>query len=180
MTEQNDVVVRALEFYDKNKEKYDKFLSKVKYLSFRSDGDKKYISFLDKNKEKIIESRYELLGDYYNDIKTWIWGWSQPGNKKSLIKTSKMLFDYGINIDYNKNKFLKTLLVTSRFLINTLVQLEINIAIASYLSKYPFVFNFYQYESTAEGQYWKNHYLDNDINYAISPLIILDYHKIDG
>ena len=52
---------------------------------------------------------------------------------------SRKILNYGLDLDTNQN-FLKTELVTSRFTVSNLLQLDIHVAIASYLTKIPNIY----------------------------------------
>ncbi len=178
-----DLVRKSLEYSDKNKEKYNKFITKIKYIQFKNsevETKPSYIIFYDNNNKELLKTRYEIFGSFDNRTKIWIWGWAQADIMKSTIKTSKQILNYGLNIGYENNKFLKTELVTSRFRINDVVQLEIHIAIASYLSKNPLIFNFYEYDNSynKETNLYKNYYNKFDDDYKLNSLILLDFDKI--
>ena len=57
---------------------------------------------------------------------------------KNQINLIKKVLNYGINLD-NDSIFLKSELITSRFKIVNSLQLDMHLAIASYISKEPFV-----------------------------------------
>ena len=145
-----NVVNDALKYYDSNNEKFKKVKKKIKYVKKirqknNSDVnlDSTQIVFYDEDKNELFTSRIEIIGKYYNDIKTWVWGWSLPNINKSLTTIIRKVFLYGtdINIDDNQsNVLLKHELVTSRFRIENDVQIDIHCAIASYLAKKPFIF----------------------------------------
>lgn len=145
-----NIIKDALEFYDNNNEKYENIKKKIKYIriipsqELHEDIIGTKLSFYDKNKNELFASRIEFLGNYYNKINVWVWGWSIPILDKSLSTIIRKVFLYGTDIDitpYNfDNILLKNELITSRFRIIDEVQLEIHCAIASYLSKKPFIF----------------------------------------
>lgn len=152
------VLVRnALEYYDSNNEKYDKIKKKVRYVvrdKTHQENNKKeknvvICSFLDKNKQHIFSSKIELLGVYYVIPKVWAWAWGIPTVDKMLCTTIKNVLIYGTDIEvlshdpnsiYNMdNVLLKNELTTTRFRASEGIQIDIHCAIASYLTKKPFI-----------------------------------------
>lgn len=140
MNTMSNLVTDSLEFYDSNKEKYESFLSNIKYINLGANYDRKYheINLLDKNKKIIHTSRYEILGvlDTVNNI--WLWAWAAPYLPKNLTYISRKILHYGTELE-SESEFLKTELITSRFKISGPIQVELHTAIASYLSKQPFI-----------------------------------------
>lgn len=145
-----DLVIRSLDYYDNNREKFNKFISKVRYLQIqrtsKGDIDRKKLIFYDRDKEKIGISRIEQVGTYYHDPKLWVWSWANPSNEKNVTYLSRKILSYGLDIttdvkDIN-NIFLKAELITSRFKINDKIQLDIHIAISSYITKIPFILRY--------------------------------------
>lgn len=143
----NNLVPDSLEYYDKNCEIYDKLFHGVKYIKFvesTSDLDHSYIHMFDQNKKEILKSRYENIGIYNNKSSTWIWAWSVPRFLKNTTNIARKIINYGMELN-PESKFLKTELITSRFRITNLIQLDMHVAIASYLSKKPAVYKYMSY-----------------------------------
>lgn len=185
MIESKNLIKNSLNYYDKNMEKYNKFLSKIRYVNFvfyTEDTKKSIIIFYDKDKKEIFKSRYEVLGAYNNTSKTWIWGWSIPNASKNLTFISKKILNYGLDIDDNdENLFLKTELITSRFRITNEIQLEIHIAISSYISKIPLLFNIHilpeRLMKLNENKFYEIN-TEKAEKYTMYSFFILDYDKI--
>lgn len=141
-----NIVNDALEYYDRNNERFESIKKKVKYVKHaeidQRDIEGVKLVFYDENKKELFTSRVEILGKYYNTINTWVWGWSLPGIDKSLTSIIRKVFLYGtdINIDNPTNVLLKNELITSRFRVVDEVQIDMHCAIASYLAKKPFIF----------------------------------------
>lgn len=136
------LVSDALEYYDINKDKYDVFFRKVKRIEFKRpelELEHYRVIFYDRNDQKIGESRYENLGLYSDKNRIWTWAWSISTFARNTINIIKNILNYGIDID-NKDRFLKDELITSRFKISNKIQIDIHVAIASYLSKQPAIF----------------------------------------
>lgn len=134
MSKISDLILKSFEYYDKKNQQYKKYLNKNGVL----DGENSQIIF---GEEKFD---YQLLGVFDNQTNVWIWSWMIPliDNKKSDI--SKKLLNYGLNIFPSQENqeaiYLKTQLLNSRFLIEDEFQLEIHLALATYLAKDNFKF----------------------------------------
>jgi len=163
------IIPESLNYYDKNTEEFSMFIkkiksSKIKIFDDQTKNDK--ILFYDNNDKIIFKSRIEVIGIYNNNSKTWIWAWSVPQFKQINTMISRDILNYGLKLS-NDNIFLKYELLTSRFRISDETQLDIHMAIASYLSKQPFIFK---------------HIVRNEKNpndYSMLCFIILDYDKIN-
>lgn len=135
----NTLVSDALEYYDLNSEKYESFFKNVKTVRFEapaSDTDYYTILFFDDNNNLIGKSRYENIGIYSHRGKIWTWAWSISTFAKNTINIIRKILNYGFDIDTDK-RYLKNELITSRFQISDKTQIDIHVAIASYLSKQP-------------------------------------------
>lgn len=140
MSKSENILTNALVYYDNNTEKYSKFYDKAKYyriITAASDGDYNILVFYDKNKTEFFRSQYETLGGYLGELKLWVWGWSLEDRKKQYL-TAKKLLNYGLDLD-NDNWFLKKELITPRFRIPSVFQLDLHVSIASYISKRQFI-----------------------------------------
>lgn len=139
-----ELVQNSLEYYDVNREKYQKLVDKIKYISFTfSDNESVHdtLKFYDENKEKMFESAYEMIGAYMTDSKIWTWSWSVPGASSSQTYIISKIFNYARQLP-TKELFLRTELLTSKFQISTRVQLDIHASIASYLGRQPFILSY--------------------------------------
>ena len=66
----------SLEFYDNNREKYNLFFNKVKYLKFVNNNNMiDDIIFYDENEKILLESSYEIMGVHLPKNHTWKWSW---------------------------------------------------------------------------------------------------------
>ena len=193
MSDSTDLIINSLRYFDKNKDKYFKFISKVKFVVFiydENDMNHNVIIFYDKKNNELFRSKFEIMGIYYSFSNTWAWAWSAPLFKKNLTYISKKILQYGLDIDDKKKQFLKTELITSRFRIVNYVQLDIHIAVSSYIAKSPMIFDWYFYpdgekdiySETIEGIEAKKY--DITKTYPNKPftrytLFILDYDKLN-
>jgi hypothetical protein len=132
------VIQLALEYYDKLYDKFEPIFEKIvdhiraiRWL----DLERNTITYYDKNKNIVLQSKYEILGVYNNTQKIWFWAWADPSMKKNEIYISRKLLNYGFDIDTDQTYLLKSELITSRFIISNKIQVEIHIALAAYLSK---------------------------------------------
>ena len=145
-----DLVKDALEYYDNNTEKYSNFLKKVKQIKFylsSGDIDPDYIYFFDKDEKLIHKSTYQVIGTRFMNI--WTWAWSIPTFHKKNLNTIIQILKYGIELDTIKNPenmIVKTELITSKFEISDPIQIDMHLAIVSYLSKSPLIFNYIEPE----------------------------------
>jgi hypothetical protein len=140
----NTVIVQnALKKYDDYNEKYSKLLKdidEIKFSMHKEEMDHNIIKMYKKGK-LIYALRFEILGVYANKYKVWTWAWSNPIFKKNSVRISKQILKYGLDLNDDK-LFLKAELTTSRFRVTDPIQLDLHVAIASYLSKKPHVYKF--------------------------------------
>ena len=139
MNKTRDLISNSLKFYDSNNEKNYKIFNKFKFYSIiftKSDIDHNIINFYDIDKNKIFQSRYEVLGVYNSSINSWIWSWAIPVLSKNMVYTSRKILNYGLDLVPSKDDlFIKSELITSRFKITSDIQLDIHASIASYIAK---------------------------------------------
>tara|TARA_B110001469_G_C9376485_1_gene195615 strand:- start:63 stop:566 length:504 start_codon:yes stop_codon:yes gene_type:complete len=135
-SELNMLIVNSLKLFDEQNKKYKKYINNN---NINFDRDNSIITFNDFNK---IFS-YQTLGIYDKTTNVWIWGWMYPESTSNEIILVKKILDYGLKQNNDTKErilsvgtnFLKTQLTNSRFIINKHFQLEINLAICSYLLK---------------------------------------------
>lgn len=145
-----DIIKDALEYYDRNTELYEhKFDDGIflKFIKKTADTEHNIMEMYDKDKKLIYQSRYEMLGILTDDI--WEWAWARPLLRKNTTNIIRKIFNYGAELD-PEEFLIKTELITSRFKITSYVQIDMHIALASYLSKKPLIYKHYFYESTDE------------------------------
>jgi hypothetical protein len=137
------LIPTSLEYLDTNNEKYSDFYKSVKESkTVKNDLDmqRNKIIFSDDKGKTILESEYEVIGLYYNKYNLWCWAWAIPILKKNETYIIKKLLNYALEIDLSLKenqqfKFIKTQLINSRSKITDELQLDIHLALASYLSK---------------------------------------------
>lgn len=153
MNKQNDIIINALRYYDKNQEQYFDLYNRFKHWTLhKNDKDMEHnkITFFDKNNKQIFESEYETLGVYYNKSNLWVWSWTIPYIRKNLIYISKRILNHVLDFDDFENEstfFIKSEFLSSKFIVSDPVQLDLHVAIASYIGKQKFVYGLrYSYE----------------------------------
>ena len=138
------IIPKALEYYDKHIEKYKHIFNKIKdpknqikIMDAAEDMERKIIIFLDENGKEIMRSKFELVGIYDNTHNLWVWAWAMPDKPKNLTYISRKVLNYGLDLDPTHFKMLKFELITSRFKISDILQLDIHVALSAYLTKNP-------------------------------------------
>ena len=187
MIDMKELIINALHYYDSNKLKYDKIIDKATYFSYilhKGETEHNTIIFYDKNKKEIFKSRYEVVGQYFPKLNVWIWGWGLP-IPKNLSHKSKKLFDYAFDLAPADNlPELKLDLMTPRILTDN-IQLDIHVALASYISKIKFIYRFIEGEEDIESdkQYKILKKIDEDstqyYSYIFLYLLDFDDFKLD-
>jgi predicted nucleic acid-binding protein len=130
------IIRNALEYLDKNNQENYDVVRKFKYYTV--DNQKSIIIFYDKNKKRILSSKYEIIGKYILDTNVWIWGWAISEISKNLINISRKVLNYALDLDKNMTE-LKSELITSRYRITSPIQIDIHTAISAYLSKQKYI-----------------------------------------
>ena len=181
MNEHTNLVVNALEYYDMNNEKYSHLYKNTAYYSLvytNIDMGKNTILLYDNDKNLLIKSAYEIIGLYSNTTSVWAWAWAIPYFYKNSTYISKKIINYGIDLDPDQIT-LKTELITSRFRISNPTQIDIHVAVTSYLSKNPVVFSFLLDEEESHKHYSGFIKINNNSNEKgiIYYLFLLDYEK---
>ncbi len=174
----SSIMSDALKYYDQNNEKYNSIKKKIKYVKHaiinQKDIEGVKLIFYDENHVELFTSRVEILGKYYNYNNMWIWGWSLPSVDKSLTAIIRKIFLYGTDIDINnsENILLKNELVTSRFRISDPIQIDMHCALASYLSKKPFIFMWKEFLFTSEIMQVKGEFTDEETEVTYYSFIV--------
>ncbi len=139
------IVEKALEYYDMKNIKYKKYLQTNTTLI---DREKNTIKFTDIDD---LEYKYEILGVFDNTNNIWMWSWMIPEFMYNETNITRQLLNYGLKITPtiissipDDKLYLKTQMVNSRFLLQNEFQLELHLAISSYLAKDNFNFIYYK------------------------------------
>lgn len=90
-------------------------------------------------KEIILKSEYEYIAFFHCEYKIWVWGWSVTSFDFKEITYIIELLKHALQLSKEYN-YIKSLLTTSRAIINNLIQIDINLAIVGY-----YIYNSYIY-----------------------------------
>ncbi len=138
------LIDKALNYYDLHNIEYAKYIKTDNILLER---EKNIIKFTDNN----IEFKYEFLGIFDNTTNIWMWAWLVPEFMFNETNIVRKLLNYGLKISptptnklNNEQLYLKTQMVNGRFLLYDNFQLDLHLAISSYLAKDNFKFIYYK------------------------------------
>ena len=142
----NDITLirNSFDYYDKNQDVIKNRFDKVNYISFeinKKDLEHDTIIFYDSELKELFRSKMEKIGIYDKVSQIWTWAWAIAYLKKNETNIIRKILTYGTELDPS-SIFLKTELITSRFRISNMTQLDMHCAIASYLSKKPNIFRY--------------------------------------
>lgn len=152
----------SLEFYDKNREKYRDFFNKIKFVKFVDNNNTiDDIIFYDENKNIILESSYEIMSVFLPKTHMWKWSWAIPTIPKKYTFVSRKILEYAFNLDHIKELPLRANFTNSKIKIMNNLQLDIHIAISSYIGKQPLVFKFYNKFNNSFSEEQQNNNIDN-------------------
>jgi len=154
------LVTNALLYYDEKSIEYNKYINVENIKINRMEGT---IIFND-----IDLYKYEILGLFDNTNHIWMWAWMVPDFISSETNIVKKLLFYGLKINPSiltkvpdDKLYLKTQLVNSRFLLQDEFQLELHLAISSYLAKdnFKFIYSKKKYLSNDKKKYITVYYM---------------------
>jgi len=120
---------------------------------------------LELNNYPKLETNYEVLGLFDNNTNVWLWSWLIPYFNVELVKLSRELLNYGLKLDPSTNidlhYYLKIQFLNSRITINNDIELDIHLAIISYLmkNKYSFIYPFKHYYNDEKTKYQTIYYI---------------------
>ena len=130
---------------------YDEHLITIKHLKktcnykiepSEADTKRSKIFFYDKKtNDLILQTDFEILGGYYLKYKIWIWSWALLHLKNNLTILSRELLNYSFSAKepYNVDKYLSRF-ITSKSIIGDKTQFDINIALASFIIRQPYIY----------------------------------------
>jgi len=157
----SSLINNALVYYDKNNIEYDRY---IKSDNITIKRETKNIIFNDINNE----FNYEFLGIFDNTTNIWIWSWLVPEFMYNETTIARQLLNYGLKISStpsnkldNEQLYLKTQMVNSRFLLYDDFQLDLHLAISSYLAKetFKFIYSKKKYLNKEKTKYITVYYL---------------------
>lgn len=141
----SSLINKALNYYDTQNNEYSIY---IKSDNINLDRDNNTIKFNDINNK---EFKYEFLGIFDNSTNIWMWAWLVPEFMYNETNIVRKLLNYGLKISPtnsyrldNEKIYLKTQMVNGRFLLYDSFQLDLHLAISSYLAKDNFKFIYYK------------------------------------
>ncbi len=159
------LINNALIYYDKQNIEYDNYINSDNITVERETNK---IVFNDINELNSKELNYEFLGIFDNTTNIWIWAWLVPEFMFNETNISRKLLNYGLKISPtpinkldNEQLYLKTQMVNSRFLLYDDFQLDLHLAISSYLAKdsFKFIYSKRKYLNKEKSKYITVYYL---------------------
>lgn len=156
------LIDKALLYYDTRTIEYGKYIDSS---NIAIDRDQSTIKFLDINQDVF---KYNILGVFDNVNNIWMWAWMVPDFYMDETVFVKKLLNYGLKLEPTGTSqlspdklYLKTQLVNSRFLLNDNFQLELHLAVSSYLAKdiFKFIYPRIKYLSNDKKKYITIYYL---------------------
>jgi hypothetical protein len=140
----SDIISKALV-------EYDSAIPVIKYLIENTranitvtDNDRvrSSIQFInEKTNEIVIDTEIEILAIFYEKLKIWCWSWSLTGLTNSQNYLSKEILLYALKLDVEMS-YIKSILTTSRGIIDDISQIDINLAIGASIIKMPYIYPF--------------------------------------
>lgn len=152
------IISKSLQDYDSNSDliRYLQKHTRLETIEKKIDTERDVWIFYDRDTNDILfETEVEVLGIYHKKVGVWIWAWSVPNYSIIKINLSKELLLYALSLGF-ESSYLKTLLITSRGSIVDPIQLDIHIALASYIIKNPYI---YPYEQIIDGYSMFRYYI---------------------
>ena len=175
-----NTIKAAQEEHDIYQYKIINFLKKIEYLKLENNPNlTPRIKFYDINKTLLLDSGYEIIGKYNQKNNIWQWGWSifSINNNQNFISRNILNYAFKLKFDTQQEVILKSVLLQSRHLIKNKMQLEILLALSSYLSKFQFIFKIPMLPEILNDYInYKSLFTDNNFNNSdIYYLFIIDY-----
>lgn len=180
-----NTIKAAIEENDNYEYKLLNFLKKIEYIKISNSINlTPRIKLFDSNKNLLLESAYENVGVYKQKNNTWIWAWSMNSinNNQNFISRNILLYSFKLRSEIESEYLLKSILLDSKHLIKNKLQLEILLALSSYLSKFHFILKIPYLpdiinNDNEEYINYKNLFKDkNFVNCDILYLFIIDYN----
>ena len=105
------------------------------------------------------------MGIFLPKSRMWKWSWSIPTIHKKYTFISRKILEYAFNLDHTKELPLRADLINSKIKIINDLQLDIHIALSSYIGKQPLIFKFYNKfdDDSKFEKYDKNDSLSNNV-----------------
>ena len=140
------LIRNSLEYYDKHQPYIQKIIDKLDHIKI-VDGvniNDEHIFYNSKG-EEILKSRIETLSMYIPQTNTWKWSWSVPFAQYRNTFITRKILEYAFTLNTSSDLVLKSTLINSNIIISNQNQIDIYLALASMLSKKPFILRLYLY-----------------------------------
>ena len=162
----SDLIINSLENYDKKNKKYKKYIENSKII-YKDNETKNEFTLVNKNNndEIKLKTKYETLGIFDYQTKIWTWAWLLPNLPKNQTTIAKKLLEYGLTLEPKTNSedhfYIKSQLLNSRFTIENDIELDIHLAVSTYLIKdlYSFIYSQKIYTDTKLIKFYIIYYL---------------------
>jgi hypothetical protein len=178
-----NTIKTAIEEHDIYEYKILNFFKKIEYFKINNDRNlTPRIKLFDSNKNLLLESSFENVGIFKQKNNIWQWGWSMNSinNNQNFISRNILSYSFKLKSDIPSEFLLKSILLDSKHIIKNKLQLEILLAISSYLSKFHFILKLpYLPNVNFEEEYinYKQLFVDKNFNECdIYYLFIIDYN----
>lgn len=136
----SDLIKKSLEYYDKQNYKNKKYIENTNIVTKPNES----IEIYDGDDNLLLKTKYEILGLFDNQTNVWLWAWLLPFVNLEETTISRKLLDYGLKLQPQSNSkdhyYIKSQLLNSRITIEDSIELDIHLALSSYLIKDMFLF----------------------------------------
>ena len=160
----NNLIKKSLEYYDKQQTKHKYYWNESDIFTETKENKITIVDSKNENNIK-LKSTYEILGVFDNQTKVWIWAWLLPYLNYNETIISRKLLEYGLKLEPGSNTndhfYIKSQLLNSRILIEDDIELDIHLALVSYLVKelYLFIIKTQTYYNSEKTKYSTIYYL---------------------
>jgi hypothetical protein len=137
-----NTIKAAIEEHDIYENKILNFLKKIHYIKLINDPNlTPRIKLYDSDKNLLLDSGFENVGIFKQKNNTWVWAWSMNSinNNQNFISRNILTYSFKLKSDIPSEFLIKSILLDSKHIIKNKLQLEILLAISSYLSKFHFI-----------------------------------------
>lgn len=178
-----NTIKTAMEEHDIYEYKILNFFKKIEYFKIHNDRNlTPRIKLFDSNKNLLLESSFENVGIFKQKNNIWQWAWSMNSinNNQNFISRNILTYSFKLKTEIPSEYLLKAILLESKHIIRNKLQLEILLAISSYLSKFHFILKLPILPNVDfEEEYinYKQLFVDKNFNECdILYLFIIDYN----
>jgi len=139
------IIMEALEKYDAATEVVERLSQNTYLIINKSENDLERSSFIFMDRQEnhvILETEVEILAVYYSKYQLWNWAWAHPALTSSENYLSREILKYALRLG-PEMAYIKNILVMSRGIIDSIWQIDINLAICADILKKYYI---YQYQ----------------------------------